>query len=56
MSKIRNTGITDKWGFLHACYVATATQKFKDFQNSSVWINSHIMDISRSEKKILAFG
>ena len=26
MSKIRNTGLTDKWGFRYICYVATATQ------------------------------
>ena len=29
--KIRNTGITDKWGFRHTCYVATASQNLKDF-------------------------
>ena len=27
MSKIKNTGVTDKWGFRHTSYVATATKK-----------------------------
>ena len=31
MSKIRNTEITDKRGFQHPCYVATATQNLKDY-------------------------
>ena len=35
-------------------YVATATPNLKDFHNSSLW--THIMDISRSENNILAFG
>ena len=35
MSKLGNTGITNKWGFPHPCYVATATQNLKDFRNSS---------------------
>ena len=42
MSKLRNTGITDKRGFPHPCYVATATQNLKDFRNSSLWTCSHI--------------
>ena len=37
MFKIRNTGITDKRGFSHTCYVATATKKLKDFHNFSLW-------------------
>ena len=45
MSKIRNTGITYKQGFLHPCYVATATQNLKDFRKSSLRTCSHIMDI-----------
>ena len=37
MSKLRNTEKTDKRGFSHTCYVATATQNLKDFRNSSLW-------------------
>ena len=37
MPKIRNTGITDKWGFRHTCYVATAAQNLKDLHNSSLY-------------------
>ena len=55
MSKITNTGITDKWGLRHTSYVALATQNLKDFRNSSLWTSSNIMDISRSKNKILAF-
>ena len=56
MSKIRNTGITDQWGFRHPCYVATASQYLKDFHNSSLWPCSHVMNISRNENIMLAFG
>ena len=28
MSKKRKTGITDKWGFWHTCYIAKAIVKF----------------------------
>ena len=51
MSKIRNTGITGKWNFRHACYVATAAQNLKDFHNSSSWTCSHrlIMDLLESQ-------
>ena len=46
---------SDKWGFRHACHVATATPNLKDFHNdSNLWTCSH-MDISRVEKKMLAF-
>ena len=51
MSKIRNTGRTDKCGFRHTCYVATADQNLKDFHNSSLWIFSHLRVISRSQNK-----
>ena len=61
MSKRRNTGKTDQRGFRYTgtCLVATATQNLKDFRNShnsSLWTCSHIMDISRNQNKILAFG
>ena len=36
MSKKRNTGITDKWGFWHTCYITTATQSLKDIHNSGL--------------------
>ena len=29
MSKIGNTGINDKWGFRHTCYVGNSNPKFK---------------------------
>ena len=29
--------MTDKWGFRHTCYVATATLNLKYFHNSSQW-------------------
>ena len=45
MSKLRNTGITNKRGFPHPCYVATATQNLKDFRNSSLWTYSHIKEV-----------
>ena len=37
MSKIRNMGITDKWGFRHTCYIATAAQNLKDFKRLQFW-------------------
>ena len=49
MSKIRNTGITGKWGFRHTYNVATAAQK--DFRNYSLWTCSHIMAILRNKNK-----
>ena len=48
MSKIRNTGITDKWGFRHTCYVASAAQNLKDLHNSSLLTCSHLMAILKS--------
>ena len=51
MSKIRNIQITDKWGFRHTCYVATATQTLKDLRNSSLWTCSHRMAILKSQNK-----
>ena len=51
MSKIRNTGINDKWGFRHTCYVATAAQNIKDFRNANLWTCSHPMAILRSRDK-----
>ena len=55
MPKIRNTGITDKWDFCHTYYIAIAIQNLKESHNSSLWTCSHIMDLSRSENKMLAF-
>ena len=52
MSKIKNTGLTDKW---HTCYIATATQNLKDFHNSSLWTCSPIIDMSRSENNFFFF-
>ena len=40
MSKIGNTGITDKRGFRYTCYVAIATQNLKDsgrLTSSQLW-------------------
>ena len=51
MAKIRNTEITDKWCFRHTCHFATVSQNVKDFQNSSLWTCSHLMDILRSQHK-----
>ena len=51
MSKIRNTGITDKWGFPQACHVATAVQNLKDFSKSSQWTWSHLMAILRRRNR-----
>ena len=48
MSKIRNTGITDKWGFRHTCYVASAAQNLKDLHNCSLLTCSHLMAILKS--------
>ena len=42
MFKIKNTEITDKWGFQHTCYVATATQNLKDIHNL-VYGHVHIL-------------
>ena len=49
MSKIRNTGITDKWGFRHTCYVATAAQYLKDFRNSILWTCSNLIAIIKRQ-------
>ena len=49
MSKIKNTGITDKWGFRYTFYVATAA--LKDFCNYSLWRCLHLMPILRSQYK-----
>ena len=43
-------------GLWDTCNVATATQNFKVFRDSSLWTCSHIMDISSSDIIILAFG
>ena len=50
MSKKRNTRITNKLGFRHNCYVATATYNLKDFCHSGLWTCSHLMTILRSQK------
>ena len=50
-----STGITDKWGFRHTCYVATAAQNLNDFRNSNLWTCSHIMVILRSQNKNTEF-
>ena len=49
-SKIRNTGITDKWAFRHTSYVVTAAQYLKDFRNCSLWTWSHLMTIILSSQ------
>ena len=54
MFKIRNTGISDQWVFCHTCYVATATQNFKNFRNSSLW-HVHILAKLRSQNKKTMF-
>ena len=55
MSKIRNTGITDKWGLRHTRYVATATHSLKT-STILVYGNVHILWIyQEAKKKILAF-
>ena len=41
---------------LLSCYAATATQNVQRLRNSSLWTCSHILDLSRSEDTILAFG
>ena len=51
MSKVGNTGISDKRGFRYTCYVAIATQNLKDFHNFNLWTCSHIMDMSRGQNK-----
>ena len=48
---VQNRGITDKLGFLHTCYVATATQNLKYFRNSSPWTCSYLMALLRSQNK-----
>ena len=45
------TRITDKWGFRHTRYVATATQNLKDFRNSGLWTCSHLMGIATQNLK-----
>ena len=47
--KERNKQISDKWGFWHTCYVATATQNL-NYYISSLWVCSHIMDIIKKRK------
>ena len=42
MSKIKNTKITDYWGFRHTCYIVTATKNLKDFHNSGLWTCSQL--------------
>ena len=55
MSKIRNTAITDKWGFRHTCYVATATQNLKDFHNFSLRTCLHLLVKLRSQNIFFDF-
>ena len=48
---MRNTGVTDQWGFRHTCYVATASQNLNDIHNSGLLACSHRMAILRSQNK-----
>ena len=58
MSKIRNTGITDKQAFRCTCYITTTTQNLNYFRNSSLWTCSHrpILDILGVKIKMMIFG
>ena len=58
MSKIRNTGITNKQAFWDTYHVATATQNLRVLQLYSMDMFTYYGHInrSRSENTILAFG